>query len=95
MMREIISITVAIDESQMLVLSKLYCETNQEYLIEIHRLLSINYSPIPSNLGSSLNVHIMINMGAKEYLYQTGMIFIAPKTPGDYPLTFTLTYTHH
>ena len=66
-------------------LPKIGGEPTRGGLIEIHRLISGNEASVASNLGGGQHGHLALTMTAKEYMENTGLVFVPPHNPGDYP----------
>ena len=54
-------------------------------LIDLHRLISGNAASVASNLGGDRHGHLALTMTATEYRAHTGLVFLPPHNPGNYP----------
>ena len=69
------------------ILPNIVRESTREALIDIHRLISGNAASIVLNLVGGHNRHLALTITVKEYMEQTGYVFVPLLNPGDYPPT--------
>ena len=56
-------------------------------MINLYWLISVNTASMVSNLGGGRHRHLSLMMTAKEYMPQTGCMFVPTQKPGNYPPT--------
>ena len=79
------SIDGVLEEFPTTILPKINIEPTREGMINLHQLISGNATSVASNLGGGRHEHLLLTMTAEEYREQTGLAFVPPHNPGDYP----------
>ena len=67
------------------ILPKIGGEPTRKLLIKIHLLISGNAVSVASNLGGGQHRHLSLTMMADEYTELSGLSFVPPHNPGNYP----------
>ena len=66
------------------ILPNIGIDPTREALINLHQFISVNAASVVLNLGVDRNVHLALNITAKEYMAHTGYVFMLPHNPNNY-----------